>query len=628
MTSHERLEARLRAYYATIPASLPREVAAATGAAIRLQPQGRARTRPLLLLAAAVILVAITVGVAVIGSNPEEVRPPASPSPSGEPPASTAPPGSPTASPVGLSPGVIALARRDIPIGAGLEVRAGQSVLIVAGPEDHGGVPSYFVQHFGDLEAGYRLDGNLGWLAVDTARSALVPREPACPAEPLDLARIAAIQPFERPPCFGRRDLTFGPVTASTLHHGGRTSARWLSSDGRPDVFTGLPYLLARGMTDLVDGEWATVTGHFDDPSSASCGNAGLVAFCREQFHVTAIAPADPPDTVLRGTWRATALPPIDGRTGHTLTWTGREVVVWGGVASSRAQTVFDAVAPADGAAYDPATDQWRRIPAAPIAGRANPIAAWTGREVVVFGGLDGATPAPLDGAAYDPERGSWRLLAPSPLTGRDPVGGWLGGRLVVVTSDSAAAWDPATNRWTSLPAAPVREGWRVAVVAAGHLVILAFGDGATPPVQWASFDGATSAWQDGDAPIDPSWAGTEFAGVGVLVVAPRTGLTFDPATATWSTGSTCERAGFGPAWTGRYLIGVGAAWDRGTGRCLDLPPSPAREAPFEDTNGREFPVGVWTGDAYVTWSGGTGADIVWVPKDGAIFRPEDSLTP
>ena len=57
-------------------------------------------------------------------------------------------------------------------------------------------------------------------------------------------------------------------------------------------------------------------------------------------------------------------------------------------------------------------------------------------------------------------------------------------------------------------------------------------------------------------------------------------------------------------------------------------PPAPPREPPFDDSNGREFPVGVWTGTEYITWSGGNGGDIVWIPKDGAVFRPDNDLGP
>jgi hypothetical protein len=39
-------------------------------------------------------------------------------------------------------------------------------------------------------------------------------------------------------------------------------------------------------------------------------------------------------------------------------------------------------------------------------------------------------------------------------------------------------------------------------------------------------------------------------------------------------------------------------------------------------------PRDVWTGRQYFTWSGGTGGDIVWVPKDGAVFTPDNDIGP
>ncbi|HEX2755643.1 MAG TPA: hypothetical protein VHM48_09280 [Candidatus Limnocylindrales bacterium] len=123
--------------------------------------------------------------------------------------------------------------------------------------------------------------------------------------------------------------------------------------------------------------------------------------------------------------------------------------------------------------------------------------------------------------------------------------------------------------------------------------------------------------------------AGVRFVGAGDRVVVTDTGDTFDPVAETWGTTTKCEGAGAGTVWTGRHLLGVAAAWDsRGGGNCVQLPPSPKRQPPFDDTNGREFPVGIWTGRQYITWSGGTGADIVWVPKDGAVFTPKDDLGP
>jgi hypothetical protein len=302
-------------------------------------------------------------------------------------------------------------------------------------------------------------------------------------------------------------------------------------------------------------------------------------------------------------------------------------MLVWGGSESTEDVTVFDGFSPRYGAAYDPVKDRWRKTPDAPIAGRDRPLAAWTGREMIVWGGQVGSEGRP-DGAAYDPVRDRWRKLPDAPLTQADAVGGWLAGHFVVVTSDGAASYDPVSNRWEELAAVPVRTGWRVGAIAAGRLVVVAFGDGATGEVEGAVFDPSTRTWTRIEVPLDPSYAGVELLGAGDLALVPAAGKALDPATGTWRDVAQCDGAADGGAWTGRYLLGVTAGYDVQTGRCLDLPPSPPRSAPFDDSNGREFPVGVWTGEEYITWSGGNYGDIVWVPNDGAVFRPAQELGP
>jgi hypothetical protein len=626
MTDETRLESDLRAYYATIPAGLPREAYAAIGAAVRTQSQARVRPRWLLIVAAAITLAVVATALAVFGSSRNDRLPPTSPPPA-PPSSSSLAPSESTAATSGWPAGTIAVARRDIPMPTDLEVSAGQTVFVIAGPVDHDGVPSYLIQHFGDLTKGYRPDGDLAWIPAETAEAALAETAPPCPTGTTDLATVAALQPFARLVCFGSSDLTFPSVTATDMSVGAKTSKRWISTDRRPDFFTGLPVYGLGPTLAMPDGEWFRVTGHFDDPDSASCGDIGEVAWCRERFVVTAVEPVAAPAFVLPGTWRATRLPPIDGRSDHSMVWTGKEAVIWGGFASSPDQSVFDAAAPRGGAAYDPATDRWRTIPDAPIPGRGSALMAWTGREVMVFGGWVGEV-SRLDGAAWNPVTNEWRKIAASPLTGKEPVGAWLADRLYVLTSTSAAAFDPVADRWTELPPAPVRVGWRTVAIAADRLFVVAFGDGATPPVDWAVLDPATGTWTSGTAPLEPTEAGVVFKGAGDMIVVTDTGDTFDPLTATWGTGARCEGVSAGTVWTGGSLLGVTAAWNARSGDCLQLPPAPPREPPFDDSNGREFPVGVWTGTEYITWSGGNGGDIVWIPKDGAVFRPDNDLGP
>ncbi len=579
-------------------------------------------TRALVGLAAAAVLVVAVVGV-LAGRAQERVA--ASPAP--DAPTPPAPAGTASPPPASLASGTVAEATASFMLVNGRSVVVGQRVFIVDGPIDHIGVPSYLLQHWGDLEHGLQPDSDFGWLSAGEAATALRPVSVPCPQSQPSLREVAGLQLFERPLCFGDRLLTFSPVTASDLSVGVRTSRRWISDDGRPDFFTGLPVYFEDPGLAIPDGAWVAVTGHFNDPSSEECGRVSEVAWCRQRFVVTTVERVDPPDTVLRGAWRRTALPPIGGRTGHVLAWSGREVLVWGGSESNERVSVFDGYLPRYGAAYDPAMDSWRRIPEAPIAGRDRPLAAWTGREMVVWGGQVGADGVP-DGAAYDPVGDRWRKLPDAPLAKGDAVGGWIAGRFVVVTSDGAASYDPAATRWDELDPPPVRPGWRSAAIAADRLVVIAFGDGATGEVEGAVFDPSTMEWTRIEVPLDPLDAGVELFPAGDVVIVPAAGKLLDPVTGAWRAIGPCAGAGSGGTWTGRLVLGVAAACDIGTGRCLDLPPAPPRAEPFDDSNGREFAVGVWTGTDYVTWSGGNGGDIVWVPNDGAVFRPAEVLDP
>jgi hypothetical protein len=101
------------------------------------------------------------------------------------------------------------------------------------------------------------------------------------------------------------------------------------------------------------------------------------------------------------GQWRR--LPRMEfGRSQFAAVWTGHQVLVWGGLTGPyTAQAV-----PPHGEAYDPVTYLWSALPQAPLRGRANPLAVWTGSQMIVWGGqFEGrlTTTFAHDGAAYQP---------------------------------------------------------------------------------------------------------------------------------------------------------------------------------------------------------------------------------
>lgn len=163
--------------------------------------------------------------------------------------------------------------------------------------------------------------------------------------------------------------------------------------------------------------------------------------------------------------WSACATPgfrplppaPIAGRIDHSAVWTGDEFIVWGG------RTAEDALN--DGAAYDPVKNTWRVLATAPLGPRIDHAAVWTGKEMVVWGGRSGVgvTAAYLaDGATYDPRTNTWRPLPGSPMSARaeqaavwstttQEVLFWGGIYEFDFFGSEGAAFDPAARKWTYL---------------------------------------------------------------------------------------------------------------------------------------------------------------------------------
>jgi hypothetical protein len=155
--------------------------------------------------------------------------------------------------------------------------------------------------------------------------------------------------------------------------------------------------------------------------------------------------------------WEALPPAPIPARFGASAVWTGREVLFWGGQAGT--DSVF-----ADGGAYDPVARRWRALPKAPIGARTSHQAVWTGTEMVVWGGFERC--CPIDSmihdqaaAAYDPATDQWRRIGdvPPPWSGDDgsAVTVAYAGRPLVWRHGRLAAYDAASNGWSEVAGVP-----------------------------------------------------------------------------------------------------------------------------------------------------------------------------
>jgi hypothetical protein len=222
---------------------------------------------------------------------------------------------------------------------------------------------------------------------------------------------------------------------------------------------------------------------------------------------------------------------PISGRADHSAIWTGTEMIVWGGRAGSEEEPA------ADGAAYYPASDSWRLISEGPLEPRFAHTAVWTGTEMIVWGGGfnwvgDGRPRA--DGAAYDPSSDSWRLISAAPIDGRffhSAV--WTGTEMLIWSGsegDSQGDWpndpgdgtayDPASDTWRTVPAAPFEGLTGHSAIWSGDAMII-WGGGPAGPIRLAggaAYDPSGESWEPlADAPIEERgghsaiWTGDEM---------------------------------------------------------------------------------------------------------------------
>lgn len=122
------------------------------------------------------------------------------------------------------------------------------------------------------------------------------------------------------------------------------------------------------------------------------------------------------------------------GRASHTAVWTGSLMIVWGGA-------TFDGNAPTrvnTGGIYEPSADAWRPMSTTNAPSPRNGHrAVWTGRRMIVFGGIESYN-GPLEladgGGIYDPETDSWTPMstAGGPAEYFPAAAAWDGCRLIV----------------------------------------------------------------------------------------------------------------------------------------------------------------------------------------------------
>lgn len=239
--------------------------------------------------------------------------------------------------------------------------------------------------------------------------------------------------------------------------------------------------------------------------------------------------------------WHRAEAPP-EARTGAVVVWngrqtSGRDLVMWSG------ESGYGTVSENNGFSWDAATNEWTPIADSPLEARAEAGSAWTGREIIIWGGYGQWPKAYSDGAAYDPDTDTWRMLPEAPLSPAAPVATvWTGEEVIVWGSTSrsgssteGAAYDPSTNEWRALPRAP------------------------------QSINSGTGVWTAGDHPSEPE----EMVILGAHLNSRNStqndhavGIAYNPESNTWRRLPDVDLSpnGSSISWTGEEIV----VWDGG----------------------------------------------------------------
>jgi hypothetical protein len=336
-------------------------------------------------------------------------------------------------------------------------------------------------------------------------------------------------------------------------------------------------------------------------------------------------APARPagPDAkqVSRYRWTEISAPADTGLFKSAIAWTGHELLVWGGETGGITSTLR-----ADGTAFDPRTGSWRALAPAPLAARLGSASVWTGRTFFVWGGGRDGRAAPFaDGARYDPVRDRWSSVPASPLPARvDAQAIWTGREVLVVGGFSADGTtdQPVLSLADTAAYNPARDSWRRLApipTRAAHPVLdtvaLWIGDRLLVWRLWARFGAGRPA-------LAPDASGIDM-------------FTYSPRADRWRAIPNRKNMARGvtdPVWTGReVIVPPTATWcecvgPQGTEDGFRYDPRTNRwrqiaAAPIEGVAGPA----VWTGRALLFVNSTTSAPPDTVPGDGAAYDPRQN---
>jgi N-acetylneuraminic acid mutarotase len=273
--------------------------------------------------------------------------------------------------------------------------------------------------------------------------------------------------------------------------------------------------------------------------------------------------------------WRPIALDPRGSNFDPAVVWDGSEALVVGGLLTGdgSSQKVSNAAA-----AYSPATGTWRLLSAPPpTGGRTQPLAVWTGTEMLIIGGdnPDGSLLVSY-GQAYNPTTDTWRTTASPPigfLSDRSPSA-WDGTELLVwpwnggdsTTQVRPLAYNPGTDTWRAINSGPSGSRENAASVWTGsEWMVFGGTDGKAEYTTGLIYNPTTDSWRKiADSPLAPRqvagvWTGSEmivYGGRNGSNMAFGDGAAYNPTTDHWRRiAGGPAHPGFQAIWTATALI-------------------------------------------------------------------------
>jgi N-acetylneuraminic acid mutarotase len=322
----------------------------------------------------------------------------------------------------------------------------------------------------------------------------------------------------------------------------------------------------------------------------------------------------------------------------HTAIWTGRRMIVWGGNGDGNFCTNLNS-----GGRYDPSTNTWAAISTvnAPEA-RWFHTAVWTGRAMIVWGGLGSCTDLNT-GGRYNPTTNTWSSTATTNAPARRDSHSaiWTGTEMIVWggfvgsgDTKTGGRYNPGTNSWTATNTnnAPSARETHTAIWTGTEMIV--WGGGNTDDSWGLSTGGryspTTNTWvtTNGNAPTARSahtavWTGTEmivWGGQEANLLVPaggtNTGRRFSPSTDTWiatrNNNAPPPRTNHTAVWSGtemivwggyfrdvngEHFLNTGGRYDAATN-------SWTATSTANGPTGRDLHTAIWTGNEMIVWGG------------------------